>query len=389
MAYTTDDLLNAVKRDSLLASAQSVFTDAQLLAIGDDQVLEHLAPLLVRVNENYYLETHDQVLKSGVSGYALPKYAMWNAAYMVALVDSDGYVVDLDRISAGDLEYRHAPTSGQPRQFYFDHDRIVLNPAPDSTSVSEYVLRTWIYRRPNRMVATSSAAVVSSVAAATGVITYTAAKPSTFTATSSHDAFSARSPFRRVATGMTATASPSGTTHTFPGPRTLGYTSLSSPFTVGQTVTGGTSAATGVIADISRTTLTLTGVSGTFQNAETITDTGGGSATTNTTLTNGLTDTDGIAPGDYVCVQDETVYPPVPIELHPYLKDLIIKAVSRAQMDVEQYQVAVQSIVEKAQQAIPAAIGNRAKAQPKVLSLFHSPFVRWAVGGRGSPSTRD
>ena len=67
-----------------------------------------------------------------------------------------------------------------------------------------------------------------------------------------------------------------------PPTRQLNYTSQTANFTVGLTVTGGTSGATGVIAsqDDNGTTgtLYLSSVTGAFQ-AETITDSGGGSAT--------------------------------------------------------------------------------------------------------------
>lgn len=70
---------------------------------------------------------------------------------------------------------------------------------------------------------------------------------------------------------------------------TLAYTSQTGNFTVGLKVTGGTSAATGYIvadSDSGTTgTLTLANVTGTFQNAEVITDSGSGSATTNGVLT--------------------------------------------------------------------------------------------------------
>lgn len=69
----------------------------------------------------------------------------------------------------------------------------------------------------------------------------------------------------------------------------LNYDGQTANFTVGQTVTGGTSGATGIIdADLdggATGTLTLHGVTGTFQDNETITDGAGGSATANGTQT--------------------------------------------------------------------------------------------------------
>lgn len=79
----------------------------------------------------------------------------------------------------------------------------------------------------------------------------------------------------------------------------LSFTAQTSPFTVGKTVTGGTSAAHGVISKIVLKTvnsgyLVITTITGTFQAAETITDNNlvqgsatasGAQATTNATVT--------------------------------------------------------------------------------------------------------
>jgi len=70
---------------------------------------------------------------------------------------------------------------------------------------------------------------------------------------------------------------------------TLNYDAQTGNFTTGKIVTGGTSGATAVILEDSDAgatgTLTLGNISGTFQDNETITDTGTGSATVNGTLT--------------------------------------------------------------------------------------------------------
>jgi len=70
---------------------------------------------------------------------------------------------------------------------------------------------------------------------------------------------------------------------------TLAYDAQSANFTAGLKVTGGTSSATGYIEsdvdDGATGTLTLSNVSGTFQDGETITDSSTGSATSNGILT--------------------------------------------------------------------------------------------------------
>lgn len=72
---------------------------------------------------------------------------------------------------------------------------------------------------------------------------------------------------------------------------TLDYDAQSVNYTVGLVVTGGTSGATGTIVSDSDSgstgTLVLSGITGVFQNNETLTDSGSGSATVNGTITEG------------------------------------------------------------------------------------------------------
>jgi hypothetical protein len=73
---------------------------------------------------------------------------------------------------------------------------------------------------------------------------------------------------------------------------TLDFDAETAAFTIGETLTGGTSSATATIQGIKKTsatagTLYLSGVSGTFQDNETITDGATGSATANGTVTAG------------------------------------------------------------------------------------------------------
>lgn len=82
------------------------------------------------------------------------------------------------------------------------------------------------------------------------------------------------------------TYKPNNTTD-FYTPATIEYDALTEDFVIGETVTGGTSGATANIVDVSKNgtagVLFVDTVSGTFQNDETITGSGSGSATVNDT----------------------------------------------------------------------------------------------------------
>jgi len=301
VAYTTDDLVTDIQRDSYLPTAQRNFTPAQLLLIADQELMNGIAPMLVSLDQGFFKEDADQTCVVGQAAYDFDRYAMWTKLRRLELVDTDGETtIELDQITdeqTGD----HSSSNGRPRAFLFESLRVILYPAPDAA----YTLRQKIYRRPGRMVPTSSARQVQSVDTGTGVVTYTSAVPATFTSSSVHDFYRGNSPFRRIGTAISATAV-GGSTSTF--------------------------------------------------------------STANAAL---------LQAGDWVCMRDETVFPAVPLELAPHLKDLVIRSLARTQGDAQSYQIQRQEIIDRAR-AEMVAPGNRSVGQPKRLSI---PSHRLGLGG--------
>lgn len=291
MAYTTDDLVADIQRDCYLPTAQRNFSPAQLLLIADQELMNGIAPMLVALDAGFFEEDDDQSTVAGQQRYDFSRYAMWNKLRSVELIDSDT-PIELDRITQ-EQKNEYSTSNGRPRAFQFEHAQLVLWPPPDAV----YTMRQKIYRRPGRMVLTSSAAQVSSVDSGTGVVTYTGSKPATFTSSSTHDFYSGTSPFRRIGSAISATASPGATQQTF--------------------------------------------------------------STDNAAL---------LEAGDWVCVRDEAVFPAIPIELHPHLKDLVIRSISRTQGDAQQYQIQRAEIIERARSEMIAP-GNRSVGQPKRISI--------------------
>jgi len=213
VSYLSDDLLTAIKRDSFLPNSQGMFTDAQLLQIADEQILDTLAPLLVSMDSGWYRESIDITLIASQSAYDFPRYAMWDKFFKIALVDSTtSEYFDIQRTDPGTLQNISLTSTTTPRFCYLQDKQIVLVPAPSDGAAATYVMRVWIYRRPGRLVATTAAAQVQSIA--TPIVTYTGAPPATFTSSSVHDFYLGTSPFRRIDTAVTASAQ-SGSTQTF------------------------------------------------------------------------------------------------------------------------------------------------------------------------------
>lgn len=298
MSYTSDDLITDIDRDSFQPGAQDHFTTAQKLRIADQAIHKTLAPLLVSLDAGYFLEPADQAFVADQAGYDLDRYAMWNKVRRVEVLNEDDVPRELDLIDDPAQRANYdTVNSGTPRAFEMRHTQIVVTPPPEDATET---LRQWIYRRPGRLVATTAAAVVASQNGS-GVITYTADKPSTFTSSSVHDFYRGTSPFRRIATAATASASGSTTTHTF--------------------------------------------------------------ATATAAL---------VQAGDYVCVRDETVFPAVPIELMPFLVELVILSLSKTSLDQKAYEVQRQEIADRARAAFMAGPGQRVVGHPKKIRIPRS-----------------
>ncbi len=211
MTYLSDDLLSYLRDVDFSTTAQTQFTDAQLLNLADYTLLMRIVPPLIRINENYYLVQEDFPFVNGQTSYTLPKYAMFNKIHYVERL-SGGLPYRLARVPAERTYFRNDNQIGNPTYFYLMHDTIVFYPKP---TLADGSWRCQYYRRPGKLVKTSAAARVLSVNKATGDVTYTAVPPATFTASSTHDFYLGKPPFRRLQTNITATAI-LGAVQTFP-----------------------------------------------------------------------------------------------------------------------------------------------------------------------------
>ncbi len=295
MAYTSDDLVTDIQRDSYLPVAQRDFGVPTILGIADQELQETIAPALVAFDDGFFLEAADQTFVASQADYDLDRYAMWNKVRKVEVLTSSSMPRELTRLTQEQVNDQDTVGTGSPIAFLPLHVGVRVYPKPSGATET---LRQWIYRRPGRMVATASAAQVLSVVPATGVVTYTGSKPATFTSSSVHDFYRGNSPFRRLATAATASASGGATLQTF--------------------------------------------------------------SVANATL---------LAAGDWVCVRDETVFPAIPIELAPFLKDLVIRSMARTQMDQQQYTTQRTEIADRMMAVMRAGPGARIVGQPKKISI--------------------
>ena len=279
----TDTFLEALYRDSYLQSVQSQFTHQQLLDVAYEQLIGPMASVMCKARRSFFREVHDITLVADQGTYTIPKYAMWEKLHLGHLLGSNGEIGRLNRREPAEDVFYSEVTSGLPHYIRLHHKTIEITPAPSSGDITVWpTLRTYIYRRPGRLVRatddgtgtnTGRAARVSSIASPT--VTYTGLMPSDFTATSEHDFYSFDAPHLRTGTAVAALTAPSTSSQTFDPD------------------------------DVALLTA-----------------------------------------GDYVCLAGESCFIPTPEELVKHLKTLTIKSLSNTQADRDAYKAALEQLAE-------------------------------------------
>lgn len=86
-----------------------------------------------------------------------------------------------------------------------------------------------------------------------------------------------------------------------------------------------------------------------------------------------------LSAGSYVTLEDETVFPDLPIDLYPHLSDLMALQLARSKSDAQQLQIEQAKVVESMRNALASSPGDRVKGRKRKMSLLNSGLIS---GGR-------
>lgn len=170
MAWTTDDLVSAVKRDIIAPSDEFQFTDQQILDIAWDETMKRLVPAVRAVREDYWTTTIDYTIAVGDTYKRVPARASSStAASFWLLVVGETAPRRLRAFDSASRQRHVGQQTGQPVGYVLEGDRVYLYPPPDSAS---YTLRVQYDRRPSRYVPVASCAVINGLDPGTnGILT--------------------------------------------------------------------------------------------------------------------------------------------------------------------------------------------------------------------------
>lgn len=206
MRWTTDDLVDAVRRQAfmpdvadLVDSTRAQFTDAEILAIGTEELQSSFAHLVRGQRDDLRTAYFDTAIGTTPQRISLPERAMVRAVRRVHYVDTNGREsFEIEELPPADA---HRFTGefgaiGTRSGWYFEGDQLVFPALPSQGSV-----RIYYQRALPRLVEVSDCAKIKSFAGYT--ITTDNPPPSWIVADEIVDIVKGSSPFGTIGTDLT------------------------------------------------------------------------------------------------------------------------------------------------------------------------------------------
>lgn len=171
--YTTNSLIEAVKRRAMLPQTNATFKEEDFLAFANEELDIGVAPLIMSFHEDYLMRTVEIPLTANQPRYVIPSRAMGNKIREVQYKDDGGILYEMTRIFIEDLPYFQAGAGGSSygsiRSFYLEGNEIVLTPNSSGNFVGS--LRVSYYTRCSEIVSEDRVARITDINTTTGVVT--------------------------------------------------------------------------------------------------------------------------------------------------------------------------------------------------------------------------
>lgn len=161
--YTTDDLIDAIKRNISIPTAQRKFSTGDFITFLNEEFELRIKTVLLDMKEDYYIEEYTIPLVASTSEYPLPTTAIGWKVDSIGYLDANENYDKLPRISRSqrDRYPASASRSNKPQAYYIEDNNIMTVPDMGS-SVSGYILVDFV-RISNALVQVDECSLISSV----------------------------------------------------------------------------------------------------------------------------------------------------------------------------------------------------------------------------------
>jgi hypothetical protein len=155
--YTSDKLIEAVKRKILFPISQNTFTEDDILAFANEEMFISQVPAVMQYHEEYFVYRVQVPLVTNISRYAIPDRSIGMKLRDLFWSDASGNYFEMTRISSDDKAFfqRNIGANQAIHKFYLENNDILLTPSVVGDPSGK--LNFFIFLRPNQLVRDSRA----------------------------------------------------------------------------------------------------------------------------------------------------------------------------------------------------------------------------------------
>lgn len=194
------ELISALKIHGSFPTSNDLFSPADFLVLFNHQLKIDITPLLMRLNEEYFLQYKTFPISQGLT-YRIPRRAVGTNIRDLKIVDSSGNMTPIPRLFEEDR--------GTGKTGYF----MLRNSIELTSDFTSGSLRMSYFARPSTIVVTTACAQITAINVGSSIVTVSSA-PATFTNGTLIDFVQNNNPYDLLDMDI-ALATISGTTLTF------------------------------------------------------------------------------------------------------------------------------------------------------------------------------
>lgn len=165
--FTSSDVIAAVKRKITFPTSQDTFTDTDILAFANDELMVSQVPSILEYHEEYFVTklleggSTSTPLVASRSRYPIPGRAIGLRLRNIFYEDTGGNLFELSRISPDEQAFFQADlgTSVGVNRFYLEGNDVILVPTIGSSPSGNIIMS--YYLRPNQLVENDRAAILT------------------------------------------------------------------------------------------------------------------------------------------------------------------------------------------------------------------------------------
>lgn len=159
---TSRELIDAVKRKIAIPINQRTFTEEDILAFSNEEMMISQVPDIMSFHEEFFVTSQDVPLVDGTKRYSIPERALGQKLRDLHYKDTNGNLFEMVRVNAEDKSYweREFSSNNYFYHYYLEGNDVVLTPQQVTSPTGS--LQFSYFLRPNQLVPNERAAISGS-----------------------------------------------------------------------------------------------------------------------------------------------------------------------------------------------------------------------------------